>query len=546
MILSQPLSSLLALAFLGVQPTVGHKLRPRQPSDACKSISIPELSGAEVLSVKSELRLDLTGSAWDAENQKLTTLGPLDFCEVNVTLTHPGANDEVTIWVWLPLKQWNGRFQGVGGGGLQAGRYSLDTLGLAVKDGYAAAATDGSAFGDGANNPDPALFLKPGVLDLERLTNFAHRALHEVAVVGKAVTAGFYDTANFYSYWTGCSTGGRQGYELAQRYPEDFDGILANAPALHWSSFVLALGWGRHAMRVTGHTPTFCAMQAFTASSIDACDALDGVQDGVISDPNACHFDPSSLVGEKVECMDETTQVITEEDVTIATMIREGPKSSRGRKLWDGHDWGINYLGLVPAAVSGIPEAMDRLVDSWIEYFIEKDVKFDVSTLTAIDDMTDLFAVAPGTYDSIIGSNNPDLSAFRDAGGKLISWHGTADQLIMINNTIRYREQVEAVMGGADLVDDFYKFYLAPGVGHCEGEAGATPRKVLDALVAWVEKAEDPGRLSGTMKNLDGEEAERIICPYPLVPRYDGVSDPNDARSFDCATSFRPNVTRCR
>ncbi|KAM0272614.1 hypothetical protein ACHAQH_008605 [Verticillium albo-atrum] len=546
MIVLRSVSRLAAFALLGTHHVAGININSRQSSTSCNLIEAPNIPGAEVLSVKSELRLNLTGPAWDAENQELITLGPLDLCEVNVTLTHPGANDKVTVWVWLPLKEWNGRFQGVGGGGLQAGRYSLDTLGLAVNEGYAAASTDGSAIGDGNNHLDPSLFLEPGVLDLERFTDFAHRALHEVAVVGKAVTASFYETSEFYSYWSGCSTGGRQGYELAQRYPTDFDGILANAPALHWSSFVLAEGWGRHAMRVTGHTPTYCAMQAFTVGSTKACDSLDGVEDGVISDPNACPYDPDSLVGEQVACMDNTTQVITKDDATIAKMIREGPKSSRGRKLWDGHDWGVDYLGLVPSAVSGIPDGIDRLVDSWIEFFIEKDINFDVSALTTIDHMTDLFAVAPGMYDGIIGSNNPDLSAFRDAGGKLMSWHGTADQLIMINNTIRYREQVEAVMGGADLVDEFYKFYLAPGVGHCEGQTGATPRQVLDALVSWVEKGEDPGILSGTMKNLEGEKAERIICPYPLVPRYDGTSDPNDADSFECAESFRPNVTRCK
>ncbi|KAM0331447.1 hypothetical protein ACHAQA_003123 [Verticillium albo-atrum] len=546
MIILPSIFSLAVYILLGFQPAACGNIYARQSSASCESIPAPTIPGAKVLSVTSELRLNLTGPAWDSENQEVITLGPLNLCEVNVTLTHPGANDRVTIWIWLPIEGWNGRFQGVGGGGLQAGRYSLDTLGLAVNDGYAAASTDGSAIADSNNHLYPSLFLEPGVLDLERFTNFAHRALHEVAVIGKAVTASFYETSKFYSYWSGCSTGGRQGYELAQRYPEDFDGILANAPALHWPSFVLAEGWGRHAMRVIGHTPAFCVMQAFTAASIKACDALDGVEDGVISDPTGCNFDPDSLVGEEVACGDGATKVITEDDATIAKMIRAGPKSERGKKLWDGLDWGIDYLGIVPSVVSGIPDSIDKLVSSWIEYFIEKDLNFDVSTLTTIDHMTDLFAVAPSMYDGIIGTNNPDLSAFRDAGGKLLSWHGTADQLIMINNTIRYREQVEAVMGGSDLVDEFYKFYLAPGVGHCEGEAGATPRKALDALVTWVEEGKQPDVLRGTMKNLDGEQAERIICPYPLVARYDGKSDPNDADSFQCAESFRPNGTRCR
>ena len=525
---------LAAVAFPGIGQAASQS---NESVISCDSIPAPTVPGAEVISMTRHLHLDWTDLVYDPSTGNFTISSPLSVCTVNVTLTHPGAHDEVTVWVWLPVDGWNGRFQGVGGGGWQAGTYGFSSLGLSALQGYAAASTDGSNLYR-ENGLDRALFLEPGVLDLERIADFSYRSLHELAVVGKAVTASFYGVSSFPSYWNGCSQGGRQGFMIAQRYPNDFNGIMANAPALYWPNMALALAWGRHVLRVLDHLPSMCVMQAFKLRSIETCDALDGVEDGVISDPSACPFNPEDLVGQKADCGLKGDEEIQRKDAQVAAMIRDGPTSAGGTSLWGGYGWGTDYLGLLPAVVSGVPDSIDLLTAVWIQYFLKKDPDFDLSQLTTIEEFTDLFALSYGEWGGLVGTGLPDLSGFRDAGGKLMSWHGTADELISVNNSIRYRKQVEGVMGGGERVDDFYKFYVAPGAGHCSGGAGANPRDVMKKLEAWVEKNEEPDVLSGTMKNPSGKDAERIICPYPLVARYDGKSDPDKASSYKCAESY--------
>ncbi|KAL2112434.1 hypothetical protein VUR80DRAFT_7671 [Thermomyces stellatus] len=525
-------SFVAALACFGIGRAAYNDGKPVIP---CESIPEPTVPGAEVLSVTADLHVDWAGLEWDPSTGNFTVSEPLIVCAVNVTLTHPGANDEVTVWVWLPIDGWNGRFQGVGGGGWEAGTYSMSTLGKSAMEGYAAASTDGSNIFRENEGLDRELFLEPGVLDLERVEDFAYRGLHELAVVGKAVTSSFYGTSSFRSYWNGCSQGGRQGFVIAQRYPDDFDGIMANAPALYWPNVGMALAWGRHVLRMLDYRPPFCVMQAFKLASIEACDALDGVEDGVISDPSACPFDPESLIGKQADCGLEGKKDITAKDAQVAAMIRAGPTSANGTSLWDGFEWGTDYIGLLPSDLSGVPPSIDIMTDAWIRYFLEKDPDFDVSTLTTIEQFTELFASGYAEWGATFGPDTPDLSRFRDAGGKLISWHGTADQLIAVNGSIRYRKQVEDEMGGNERVNDFYKFFVAPGAGHCTGGPGAAPQDTIKKLEAWVENDEEPEVLSGTMKNLEGDVAERIICPFPLVAQYDGKSDPDSASSYKCA-----------
>ncbi|SPO06195.1 related to feruloyl esterase B precursor [Cephalotrichum gorgonifer] len=508
-------AGLAVLAFRGIGQAA---YQGGSPVISCDSIPEPTVPGAEILLMTRDLRLEWKGLVYDPSTGNFTLSPPLSVCTVNVTLTHPGAGDEVNVWVWLPTNGWNGRFQGVGGGGWQAGTYGFSSLGLSALQGYAAASTDGS--------------------NLFRQDGLDQAFLHELAVVGKAVTASFYGASSFRSYWNGCSQGGRQGFMIAQRYPDDFDGIMANAPALSWPNLALALAWGRHVLRVLDWRPSMCVMQAFKLRSTEACDALDGVKDGVISDPSACRFDPTDLVGQKVDCGLEGKKKVTRKDAQVAAMIRAGPKSTEGISLWDGYDWGTDYIGLLPAELSGVPDSIDLLTAVWIQYFLEKDPDFDLSHLTTVEQFTDLFASAYGEWGGLIGTDLPDLSRFRDAGGKLMSWHGTADELIPANNSIRYRKQVEGVMGGGGLVDDFYKFYVAPGAGHCSGGPGAHPQDFMKKLEAWVEENERPDVLGGKMKNLEGKDVERIICPFPSLARYDGTSDPDKASSYECEKSY--------
>jgi feruloyl esterase len=224
------------------------------------------------------------------------------FCNVTLTYTHPGQDDKVNVQVWLPADNWNGRLQAVGGGGWQAGLYTPSLMGMtaAVGEGYSTISTD-AGLGSHVYPKDWAL-LSPGNVNLYLLQNLASVSLNDMAVIGKAVSTSFYGQPPRYSYFSGCSQGGRQGMMLAQRYPDAFDGIAASAPAINWSSFVMSDFWPTLIMRMLGEYPPACEFDAITDAVLDACDGLDGIADGIITNVDACHFNPMSVVGKNINC----------------------------------------------------------------------------------------------------------------------------------------------------------------------------------------------------------------------------------------------------
>jgi len=337
---------------------------------ACESIAAPVVPGARVLSVAGVERRDFTVPPGPLNPEPITDIPA--FCEAVVTLTHAGADDVVTVEVWLPLDTWNRRFQGVGGGGFAAGFFD-PAMAAPVQAGYAAASTDAGVPGF---IPFPTWASDP-----ELVTNFSSRSLHDMAVAGKALTASFYGRPAAHTYWNGCSTGGRQGLMSAQRYPKDYDGILAAAPAINWTKFVVAEQWPQVVMRQEGNRPTDCELQAFADAAVASCDGVDKVADGVIGDPRQCRYDPYRLVGKTIEC--EGQQVtITRSDAEVVARIWAGPG------VWSGLPKGTPFYGIAgqtPFEVS----------DSWIKYFLKKDPTFDTSTIT-YRDWYRLYAVRRG------------------------------------------------------------------------------------------------------------------------------------------------------
>ena len=217
-------------------------------------------------------------------------------CEVTVTLTHPGLDDHAKVQVWLPQTGWNGRFQAVGGAAYQANDQGSG-LAAGVKQGYAVATTDAGV----SNAFDTSWALNSaGQINTGLLQNFASRSVHEMTVVSKQVVADVYGHAASYSYFNGCSTGGRQGYMEAQQYPNDYNGINADAPAINWNQFEVSTLWPQVVMSEEHTYPTTCEFNAFNAAVLKSCDKLDGVADGLISNPDACTFDPRRLVGTKI------------------------------------------------------------------------------------------------------------------------------------------------------------------------------------------------------------------------------------------------------
>ena len=489
--------------------------------------------GAQVISI----------TAIEETNVTVPTLPPtsgLNFCNVSVILTHPGANDSVLVEVWLPTHDWNGRFQATGGGGYSSG-LGETALAPALAAGYATSQTDGGNIGVGFDL-NPQVLTPAGQVNWPLFVNYAYRSIHDMTIVAKAIVHTYYGKAPSYSYWNGCSTGGRQGHIQAQMFPGDYDGILAASPVINLPSLGMAIQWPYTVVQQENYIPSQCEFMAFINASIAQCDRLDGVEDGIISNLQDCAFDPYSLIGEKISC-DGKKVTISNVMATIYEKIYHGPTTLSGVRLWYGFNTGTSFNGLYPGdldlvTVNGTTTAIPSpLSDDFIRYLLKKDPSYDTAEIT-YSDFVKLFAQSNLEFDWIIDSNNPDLSQFRKQGGKMITWHGLTDNIAFPEGTVNYRERVDNVMGGTSAVDDFYRLYLAPGVNHCGGGYGPVPTDPLSALVAWVENGIVPETLAAQYVDVNGAVVNHNICRYPLVSRYNGKGDPTSASSYTCATSF--------
>jgi feruloyl esterase len=447
-------------------------------------------------------------------------------CRVTAITTHPPAGDKVKIWVAIPMSNWNGRFLGTGGGGFLGGSAGGVNQPLAL--GYAGGTTDtGHDGGSGSFAMDSS-----GHLNWQAIRDNAHVGIHEMTVTGKALTQALYGVPPKYSYFNGCSTGGRQGLMEAQRYPEDYNGIVAAAPAINWPKLMMQSIWGTVEMNTSGDTVPACKLQAATAAAIAACDGIDGVKDGVIEDPSRCKFDPNTLVGKPAgEC-----GTFTEADATVIKRIMEGPQRSDGTLLWHGPVWGADMTPLAGSRGTPPKPVPFAFTVDWIKYWLTQNPQYDASTLTA-EQFEHFWDQSLEQYGIVIGTDNPDLSAFRDHGGKIVLWHGWADQLITPEGTIDYYKRMSKQMGGAEKTAQFLRFFLAPGIGHCAGGPGAMPSGQLDALVSWVEESKAPVTLPASRQTPAGPRT-RILCQYPMVAKYKGKGSTDDAANFICSPGF--------
>ncbi|OCT49142.1 putative tannase [Cladophialophora carrionii] len=534
----QPLAAVFAcLYFLAIATSVAE-------STPCDRLTKPTIPGATVISIQSQ---HLPNASVLASPPLLNTnVTGLDICSVDIVLSHRDANDTVKVKVWLPSTGWNGRFLGTGGSGYAAGFFEL-SLAPVVTLGYAAASTDAGLSGepytpaawalDGQGNVDKALLL-----------NFASRSVHDMAVAGKAIATQYYGREPHHSYWNGCSTGGRQGLMAAQTHPEDFDGIVAGAPAIDWARYVIAEQWPQVVMREEGIYPSRCLLQAFTNASIAACDSLDGLADGIISSPQACKFDAHAMVGSTFHCEDgQEEETVTPRIVSVLAKIVAGPKGPTFT-----HKYALYAGAALDSLANTTTDSEGKTVgypffvnDAWIKYFVRKDPNFDTTTV-GYASFAQLFTASQHEYGALIGGYNPDLSRFRAAGGKAIVWHGEADQLIFPAGTVEYHRMVERVVGhgNASAVAGFYRTFLAPGVDHCGAGAltgtspGAVPVDPLAAVVAWVEKGVAPDVLDASIQSVgdDGVVVTRTrnLCPFPSRSRYRG-GDAAAEGSYVCA-----------
>ncbi|KAH8809185.1 tannase and feruloyl esterase-domain-containing protein [Xylogone sp. PMI_703] len=449
------------------------------------AFSFPSLFGAELLTIQA-------ASVREYKESLMISPSGIDFCNVTVSYTHPGK-------IWLPLQDWNGRFMGVGGGGFATGLLDDDPISVAISQGYSASTTDGGHSSEQLRAP--WALKSPGNINFQLLFDYASIALYDMTVIGKAITEQYYGKLPMYSYWNGCSTGGRQGLMIAQRYPEAYDGILASCPAVNMPSLGVGGFWPQLVMDLLGHYPKPCELEAIQNAAIIECDELDGVKDGVISAPDSCSFKPEELVGKIINCDNEKVN-ISSGSALIAAATWEGAKATDGKSIWFGSPVGTPLTGPIALAdtlcgdggCSGLPMP---IAEDWIKMFLEKDPDFDLKSLS-LSRFERLMHMSRQQYDSILGANDPNLS---------------------------------------ESAHEFYLYFEVPGVGHCGGGPGAYPLHAFDALRKWVEEDIYPDVLQGIhlMGNKEEENHMKPICRYPLVAvKTESLKGP----AFTCAQYY--------
>jgi len=473
-------------------------------------------------------------------------------CDVRGVI-RPTRDSQIKFALWLPAPAaWNGKYRQEGNGGWAG---SINTAGLAepLRRGYAVAATDNGHEGGGANW---------AIGHPEKLIDFGSRAVHETSVQSKLIINAMYGRAPDRSYFVGCSDGGREALMEAQRFPEDFTGILAGAPANDWSHLFTAFVWNERALLATPQSaipPT--KLPVIQKAVMAACDRLDGLADGLIENPRACTFDPDVIAckaGDAADCL-------TRPQVEALKKIYGGPINPRsGDRIFVGQPPGTEAVpggwGTWITTANAAGAIQFGFGNSYYGAAVFEDPKWDFRTLDFDRDV----AIGDIKVGSVLNATNPDLRSFRAGGGKLIQYHGWGDAAIPASSSIEYYESVRTFLSkypdgrtpSNPAVNEFYRLFLVPGMAHCGGGAGPNTfgngggggpasrdadHDIFTALEQWVEKGVAPQRVIGTGRSADdpAKPLTRPLCPYPQVARYRGSGDVNDAANFSCSAGTR-------
>jgi hypothetical protein len=313
----------------------------------------------------------------------------------------------------------------------------------------------------------------------------------------------------------------------AQRYPDDYDGIVSACPAINWHRFLPADLWPQVVMLAAKNFMSKSKFDAATAAAVVACDALDGVTDAVIDDPARCTYDPKALVGSQVG--DST---FTEADADVVRKIWEGPRGQDGTFLWHGLARGTDLIALAGTGGSPLTGKPFGIPLDWFRFFLIQNPEWDWTTLTPAG-FELLWRQSVEQFGEVIGTDNPDLAPFRDRGGKVIIYHGLADQLIPAQGTIDYYKRVQQQMGGTEKTAQFARLFLAPGVDHGFRGVGPTPMGTMEAIVRWVEEGKAPDKLMAERRDSSGKVVQiRPLFPFPQVAKYKGTGSADEAANF--------------
>lgn len=503
----------LMVALAGCAP---HTTAP-QPADACEALRTLTWPGASVTAAErvapgalSVAAADVAEGTQQSVNAALARLPA--FCRVKIA-AKPGPGSDVRIEVWLPAAAWNGRLQAVGDGGL-AGFIPFGLMAPALAGGYATAGTDTGHVGANVD-------FMPGNPD--KLLDFAYRSTHELAKAAKAVITAHYGRPAQWSYYNACSGGGRHGLTSAQRFPADFDGIVAGAPS--WNQARLdagRIGINLVVNRTPAHRIPASKYAMIHRAVLQACDGLDGVADGVIENPRACPFDYASLQCRGADGPDCLTPAQVESARILTSPFRDpaGNRVLLATHLRPGSElhWGT-LASPQPLANSVARVRRLHLKDVNHEFRLEN-VATDVEQAAQRDQ-------------GLLASDRFDLQPFFSRGGKLLMWHGWSDPQVPAEGSILFRDRVRAAVGG--LADEGLALFMLPGVLHCRGGPGADNFDAMAAITAWVEQGQKPQRIVAA-RRVDGQVVStRPLCPFPQVARYSGAGSTDVAANFTCA-----------
>jgi len=450
------------------------------------------------------------------------------FCRVAATLT-PTSDSNILVELWMPESGWNSRFEGTGNGGF-AGGIGWGSLAGELRRGFAVANTDMGM------RPPAGLDASAFAGHPEKWADWGYRSTHEMTVVSKALIKAYYASSPKESYFSGCSTGGEQALMEAQRFPDDYDGILGGAAANNRTGVHTSILWN---YVVTEREPAdylpASKLSLLASAVLAACDAADGLKDGLIADPRQCHFDPATL-----ECKGaDSDACLTAAQVQAVRSVYAGPVNPRTKEqIYPGVPPGseLDWKQFGPAPGRTAPPPYEAIFKwamgadwNWRTFDFDRD-----------------YARMAARLGPVVNALNPDLRRFQSRGHKLIVYHGWADSLVPPGEAVNYREAVLARRqrdAGAKATaaaiesetDGFYRLFMIPGMAHCGGGPGLVRFSGMDALVKWVEQGTAPESIVASGRP-GGVETERPVCPYPQVAKYRGSGDIHQAASFVCAS----------
>jgi feruloyl esterase len=435
-----------------------------------------------------------------------------DFCRVRV-VSRPVSDSEIHFELWMPPRPtWNGKFQGTGNGGFSSAM-SYTTMATALNHGYATAGSDtGHEGGD----------LTFGVGHPEKINDWAYRAVHVMTDTAKLIMRDYYGRLPQYSYFNGCSTGGQQALSEAQRFPADYDGIVAGDPGNNRIHLIAGFLWSWEAIHKDTPSPLPAAkLPMITKAVLAACDASDGLADGIIDDPRRCKFDPGTLLckgGDADNCL-------TAPQVESVKKVYRGAKNPRtGEQIFAGWARGTE-ASWAPYFVDPVEARRNEFWRLWVF----NDPNWDWRTFDFDRDLA-----YADTKMAVVNSVDADLKPFKARKGKLVMYHGWADSDVPPEDGVRYYDAVERAMGGPGQTTDFFRLFMVPGMGHCGGGSGPNTFDAVGALDQWVEHGKAPEKIIASHIANGVTDRTRPLCPYPQVAKWKGAGSIDDAANFVC------------